>query len=1068
MKRNHIVCLWAVTVVVTTVVGCGGKQPAAPSRGQAQPAAPAADAAPSAETTVDKPDSAAPAAEAPQHSPAAAAAAGQLVYGAESPQALLQRVAAAFQARDRAQLVACVHPADASDAQQKEAELFADMMFTCLRAQELLAEASQRFDRQQLQEAAGMAGFMLAMLASGPGMFQQLAAGGEIELWEDQAVIRVPAPDEDRPDVVVIRPETKLFRRHDGRWYLMKGDEVGDEGTENLEEAQELVAAFEKALAAAQTIDEFREQIAPLMQKMAANATFREGPIPDEGPAVVAPQASRDAVLWALSVQAVATVFPAGDDVESLTIRNEKDIPAGDFRVVGLRLSFDHEHSADDFRRIGTLQDLVELDCFAVKSVSDSLLPHLAGLVKLESLNLTSTSVTGAGFAQLKTLPKLDHVELGYSQVNDVGLSELGQLSQITWLELEHTGITDAGLAHLKSLQRLSILKLDHTGITDTGLAHLKSLQRLSILKLDHTGITDAGLAHLHGLRGLFTLDLSRTRVQAAGVAALQKALPRCQITPTAEQLGGTAAKVRTWRDVTGRLSVEAELVEVKDGRVTLKRTADGKLATIPLERLSWADQQFLKTSGGDGKPAWLTADADGFGSDGFDSGFSDWLRSVHALGDSQWQILVAACRRDDVDWERQLRRISELLNATCREQAADKVVELAAAAENLSFAAALSEDDSWSGLTGVQPQHRQAVEALMWKWLSEKPITSPPRHEYLSWLPTSDDDPQLMDRLLAVAGNSTTIFQAPAVRRLLNSERETYLPRLEPAFEKMNLAAQLEFAKFVVERGPDDAQRQKYFQFVLDFARLDDALYTRARADSTFFEFNRRVEGHAIEAMEWLAERASRPRSAFADRAGDVEAATLAGLRQMCRQDDDDARQSAFYRLKWDQLDQAYLKQVPELMPWGLAAQDPEAIGTVISYGASIDSEPAHQRMLELLKSDNLSLIAWGLHGVLQYKRAEDVAAVEVLFDHANSQIAANAVMALQNHEPLPVAALAKALQSPREGVRYSAFGVIARLPGADELEFDAYAQGAELAEGQAQVLKWLREKGHLPPEGQ
>ncbi len=52
----------------------------------------------------------------------------------------------------------------------------------------------------------------------------------------------------------------------------------------------------------------------------------------------------------------------------------------------------------------------------------------------------------------------------------------------------------------------------------------------------------------------------------------------------------------RTWRDTSGKFSVEAELVEVTEGKVLLKK-ANGKTITVPLERLSAADRRFLQSS---------------------------------------------------------------------------------------------------------------------------------------------------------------------------------------------------------------------------------------------------------------------------------------------------------------------------------------------------------------------------------------------------------------------------------------------------------------------------------------
>ncbi len=60
---------------------------------------------------------------------------------------------------------------------------------------------------------------------------------------------------------------------------------------------------------------------------------------------------------------------------------------------------------------------------------------------------------------------------------------------------------------------------------------------------------------------------------------------------------GGTpAAKpvARTWTDRSGKFSIVAELVELKDGTARLKKD-DGSVVTVPAEKLSDADQAYLK-----------------------------------------------------------------------------------------------------------------------------------------------------------------------------------------------------------------------------------------------------------------------------------------------------------------------------------------------------------------------------------------------------------------------------------------------------------------------------------------
>ena len=68
-----------------------------------------------------------------------------------------------------------------------------------------------------------------------------------------------------------------------------------------------------------------------------------------------------------------------------------------------------------------------------------------------------------------------------------------------------------------------------------------------------------------------------------------------------------SAAETRKWTDASGKFAIEAELVQVADGKVTLKR-ADGELVTVPIETLSAADQAFLRAR--PAKPAAGEAEA--------------------------------------------------------------------------------------------------------------------------------------------------------------------------------------------------------------------------------------------------------------------------------------------------------------------------------------------------------------------------------------------------------------------------------------------------------------------------
>jgi hypothetical protein len=142
-------------------------------------------------------------------------------------------------------------------------------------------------------------------------------------------------------------------------------------------------------------------------------------------------------------------------------------------------------------------------------TVTDAGLAYLAGLKRLQSLNLANTKVTEAGLAHLK------------------GLTELQSLS------LYATKVTGPGLVNLKGMTHLQSLNLMYTPVADAGLVYVKDLTQLQSLDLSGYNLTDAGLVSLHGLIELRYLRLERgpkTKITEAGISALQKALPKCKI----------------------------------------------------------------------------------------------------------------------------------------------------------------------------------------------------------------------------------------------------------------------------------------------------------------------------------------------------------------------------------------------------------------------------------------------------------------------------------------------------------------------------------------------------------
>lgn len=57
-----------------------------------------------------------------------------------------------------------------------------------------------------------------------------------------------------------------------------------------------------------------------------------------------------------------------------------------------------------------------------------------------------------------------------------------------------------------------------------------------------------------------------------------------------------SAGQAREWTDSTGKHNVKAELVDFDNATVVMRRVPDGELLAVPLDRLSKADQRYLKS----------------------------------------------------------------------------------------------------------------------------------------------------------------------------------------------------------------------------------------------------------------------------------------------------------------------------------------------------------------------------------------------------------------------------------------------------------------------------------------
>ena len=170
-------------------------------------------------------------------------------------------------------------------------------------------------------------------------------------------------------------------------------------------------------------------------------------------------------------------------------------------------------------KQLRSLRQLVALDV-TQSGVTDSGLPYLASLPRLQVLALYGNAITATGLPQLRPLKRLRILNLAHTPIGDAGLAELGRWQGLHTLSLSRTGITDQGLRHLRRLHALRVLRLDENPIGDGAAKWLSLLPRLRVLDLRDTRLTGSGVILLAKIRDLRQLNLFLTH--ARGQAALR------------------------------------------------------------------------------------------------------------------------------------------------------------------------------------------------------------------------------------------------------------------------------------------------------------------------------------------------------------------------------------------------------------------------------------------------------------------------------------------------------------------------------------------------------------------
>ncbi|NNJ27740.1 leucine-rich repeat domain-containing protein [Alienimonas chondri] len=207
-----------------------------------------------------------------------------------------------------------------------------------------------------------------------------------------------------------------------------------------------------------------------------------------------------------------------------------------------LELDRSDVYGAEGFAPLGRLTELRTLSLQETYPTDEELAPTLddadaepvlSALTNLETLNLRQTGVTSKLMPVVGQLTNLKSLNLAEaSGVREEGLKELAGLTKLEDLDLWATGATDATMQEVvANFENLKALSLQQTKVGDEGLAALADLKQLERLDLSETQITDESVAVLRGLPNLKSLTLKNTELTGEGVAELEEANPDLQIT---------------------------------------------------------------------------------------------------------------------------------------------------------------------------------------------------------------------------------------------------------------------------------------------------------------------------------------------------------------------------------------------------------------------------------------------------------------------------------------------------------------------------------------------------------
>ncbi len=162
--------------------------------------------------------------------------------------------------------------------------------------------------------------------------------------------------------------------------------------------------------------------------------------------------------------------------------------------------------------------------------ITDVGLNELEKLENLEVLNISSTSITGAGFERFKGHKHLRSVIAQRSQLKDDALKYLLG-SPIEVLEIDMSGVTDMGMVHIGKMKNLKRLSMGFSNISDFGIRKLGVMKNLEYVNARNCGgISNLLFEKLKTCKNLKYVCVTGTGVTPAACVIMKKLIPGCEI----------------------------------------------------------------------------------------------------------------------------------------------------------------------------------------------------------------------------------------------------------------------------------------------------------------------------------------------------------------------------------------------------------------------------------------------------------------------------------------------------------------------------------------------------------